>query len=192
MHTGVSTGLRTSIIAVSIVVLLLALFRLLLELVQLIQRTASYILDCKKRPSEILRYFPQYWSDWENWVEIAHYTCSIAFVLCVYTADGLCVTNPQWQVGVCAMFLGWFVFILFVSKLPIVGIYVIILLRISLTFVKLLFLAVLLVVAFGLTFFMMFTDFSIKVYLVIPIIEALAIDHANNYFCSISAAFPVL
>ena len=92
-----------------------------------------------------------------NWVECIQYICSIIFVV-VYAMDSFCVMDWQWQVGVVAVFLGWINLILFVSKLPFVGIYVIILISISKTFARMLIVTILLIVAFGITFFMIFYD----------------------------------
>ena len=103
-----------------------------------------------------------YVTDWVNWMESVQYICSIVFVV-VYDTDCFCVVNWQWQVGVVAVFWGWINLILFMSKLPFLGIYIIILIRISITFVKMLILTLLLIVAFGLTFFMVFLDADVMV-----------------------------
>ena len=125
----------------SVIVLLMGGSRLIFEIIQLIFQRLSYI------------------TDWVNWVESAQYICSIIFVV-VYGTDCFCVIDWQWQVGVVAVFLGWINLILFVSKLPFVGIYVIILIKICVTFVELLVLTLLLIVAFGLPFYMTFFDLN--------------------------------
>ena len=120
-------------------VLLLALSRLILEVVEL-------ILEIKK-----------YFFSLTNWVEVAQAICTIFFVS-IYNNDCFCVLNEQWQVGVAAVFLGWINMILFASRLPVVGSYVVIFIRIVKSFAKLLVLSILLVSAFGLTFYMVFFD----------------------------------
>ena len=132
------------VIGSSVIVLLMSISRLLFEVAQLCLQRLSYV------------------TDWVNWVECVQYICSIFFVI-VYAMDSFCVLNWQWQVGVVAVFLGWINLILFVSKLPFVGIYVIILISISKTFVRMLIVTILLIVAFGITFFMIFYDADVTV-----------------------------
>ena len=103
-----------------------------------------------------------YVADWINWMEIALYILSITFVL-VFRADCLCPLTWQWQIGVVAVFLGWINLIVFISKFPLTGIYVLMFVKILYTFLKVLILSILLVVAFGLTFYLAFTQPEILV-----------------------------
>ena len=64
----------------------------------------------------------------------------------------------QWQLGAIAVFLGWVDLIIFFSKLPLTGIYVVMFIDILYTFCRLFILSTLLVVAFGLAFFMAFNE----------------------------------
>ena len=64
----------------------------------------------------------------------------------------------QWQLGAIAVFLGWIDLIIFIRKLPLTGIYVVMFIDIFYTFCRLFFLSFLLVVAFGLAFYMTFND----------------------------------
>ena len=139
-----TAAIETQTLGLSFVVLVLALARLLFEVVQLVTQREAYL------------------KDWVNWVEIVQYTCTVIFVA-VYRNDCYCVLKWQWQVGVAAVFLGWMVMILFVTKLPWVGIYVIILFRICFTFLQFIGLILLLIVAFGLTFHMTFFDYGVMV-----------------------------
>ncbi len=139
MLAATTPDLRAFLITSSVILLVLALVRFIFEIIQLINSRLSYILN------------------WENWVEILQYVTTIIFVF-VYNTDCLCVLDWQWQIGVISVFLGWINLILFVSKLPFVGIYVIILLKISFTFFKMLILTVLLIISFAIPFFMVFFD----------------------------------
>ena len=136
--------METQTVGLSAVILLLAVARLVFELVQFVSQKLSYL------------------KDWINWVEIAQYTCTVVF-MAIYWNDCYCVLQWQWQVGVTAVFLGWIVMILFVTKLPWVGIYVIILTRICVSFLQFVGLILLLIAAFGLTFHMTFFDFQVNV-----------------------------
>ena len=131
--------LKAFLIVSSAIVLLLAVARLFFETIQFITKRLSYL------------------TDWINWVEIIQYVTTIIFVV-VYSTDNFCVLNWQWQIGVISIFLGWINLILFVSKLPFVGIYVLIFIKISMTFLKMLLLTILLIVSFGIPFFMVFFD----------------------------------
>ena len=126
------------------VVLLLALSRLVLEGIQLISM------------------FPRYLSDWINWMELILFVCSIIFVW-VFHVECLCPFKWQWQIGVVAVFLGWIDLIVFISKFPLTGIYVLMFVKILYTFLRMLILSTLLVVAFGLTFYLSFTQPEILV-----------------------------
>ena len=106
--------------------------------------------------------FPHYLLDWINWMEIILYLSSIIFV-CVFGSDCLCPLTWQWQIGVVAVFLGWIDLIVFISKFPLTGIYILMFIKISLTFLKTLILSALLVFSFGLTFYLTFTQPEILV-----------------------------
>ena len=103
-----------------------------------------------------------YMRDWFNFVEVAQYTCTIIFVV-IYQNQCFCVSVWQWQVGVAAVFLGWIVVVFYMVDLPFVGIYVLILIRICMTFFKFIILALLLIFTFGFTFHMIFYDRNVSV-----------------------------
>lgn len=64
----------------------------------------------------------------------------------------------QWQLGAIAVFLGWLNLIIFIRKFPLTGIYVVMFVDIFYTFCRLFFLSLLLVIAFGLAFYMAFNE----------------------------------
>ncbi len=120
---------------------------------------------------QLISQWRQYIRDYINWIEILLYVCSIIFVW-VFHIDCLCPLNWQWQIGVVAVFLGWINLIIFISKLPFAGIYVLMFVKILLTFLKMLTLSILLVLAFGLTFYLTFYQ---------P--EILVCDIVNLFYC---------
>ena len=67
-----------------------------------------------------------------------------------------CVTNGQWQVGVLAVFLGWINMISFLKLVPRLGVYVLMFQNVIYSFLKMLLLGLLLIIAFGLAFYMLF------------------------------------
>lgn len=120
--------------------ILLAVTRLIMEMVQL-----------------IIHGPPAYLSDPVNYIEISLYVSSIIFSF-VFTTPCLNIHHWQWQFGVLAVFLGWIVLITFLQKWPRPGIYVIVFLKTMESFLKVSFLAVLLVIAFALPFYMQFFE----------------------------------
>ena len=125
--------------AAAVIIIVLAALRLLLEASQFWYQLISYI------------------SDWVNWIEISLYILSIIFVS-VFRTPCLCPEGWQWQIGVMAVLLAWIDLIVICSKFPSIGIYVIMFVRIVRTFLKVSILSVLLVVTFGLTFYMTFSE----------------------------------
>ena len=141
---GLSTSRQASIYFTAIGVLIIAFLRLFLELYQLVTQHWRYVLD------------------WINWLEWCLFICSIIFVW-VFSSDCLCVSDRRWQVGVVAIFLGWIGLINFISKLPYIGIYVLMFFEILKTVLKLIAFAFLLVLGFGLVFYMTFFEPGITV-----------------------------
>ena len=123
----------------AIFVVLLALTRLIIEVFQMYHHDVHYFTDPV------------------NWMELFMAMFAIIFVW-VFNTDCLCTYYWQWQIGTIAVLLAWFDFIIFVQKLPTVGIYVAMLRNILWSFIKTLPLAVMLVIAFALGFFMLFSE----------------------------------
>ena len=74
-------------------------------------------------------------------------------------SDHCYCTRPwQWQVGVIAVFLSWMGLVFSIRKIPVVGIYVVMFITICENFIKVLILALLLILAFAVPFYMMFYD----------------------------------
>ena len=103
-----------------------------------------------------------YWLSWVNWLELTLFTFSAVFVW-VFHTECLCPMPAQWQIGVVVVFLGWIELIIIIRKLPLTGIYVVMFLDIFYTFCRLIILSTLLVVAFGLAFYMCFYDPAFRV-----------------------------
>ena len=134
-----SDSRRRSVFITAVFVIILALCRLVVEVLQMIQLKVNYF------------------TDWVNWLEIFMVVFAIIFAW-VFNTDCLCAQSWQWQIGTLAVFLAWVDFIIFVQKLPAVGIYVVMLTDILWIFIKTVPLTIMLVIAFGLGLFMTFFE----------------------------------
>lgn len=139
LTTVLNITLRRALLPMSAFIVLFSLIRLAMELFQAMQLRLRYLLS------------------WVNWIELLIFSSSILFVA-TFLTDCLCPTVWQWQVGAIAIFLGWVDLIVFIRKLPGTGIYVVMFLDIFYTFWRLFFLSMLLVIAFGLAFYMAFYE----------------------------------
>ena len=144
-HTSELSDTRLNFVfAAGVIIIVLAGLRLLLEASQFWYQLISYL------------------SDWVNWIEISLYILSIIFVS-VFRTPCLCPEGWQWQIGVMAVLLAWIDLIVICSKFPSIGIYVIMFAKIVGTFLKVIFISILLVVTFGLTLYMTFSEPQLQV-----------------------------
>ena len=121
------------------VTILTAFLQLAIEIFQLYRHPLDYVLD------------------WVNWLDIPLYLFSIVFTF-VFATPCLCVYSWQWQIGVVSVFLGWIRLINFLQKWPVTGVYVLMFVSILGSFMKIAFLALLLVIAFAFAFYMLLFD----------------------------------
>ena len=119
-------------------ILMLIFFRLLLELYQLYhQKVVNYILS------------------WVNWIEIVQYLSTFIFVI-YSNPQCFCATKWVWQAGIVALATSCLSLVIWIESLPLIGIYAIIMKKIAYSFLKVALFGVLLFVAFGLSFYMLF------------------------------------
>ena len=130
---------RQSVFAAAIFTIVFAIFRLVIEVYQMYKHRQSYF------------------ADWVNWLEVFTVVFAIIFAW-VFNTGCLCVHPWQWQIGTLAVFLAWTDFIIFVQKLPVIGIYVVMLTDILWIFIKTVPLTIMLVIAFALGLFMTFHE----------------------------------
>ena len=128
----------------AVIIIVFAVIRLLLEVLQFCYDLVNYLID------------------WVNWIEVILYAVSIVFAF-VFRTSCFCPQKWQWQVGVVAILLGWINFIIICAKFPIIGIYVIMFSKIVVTFLKVIIISILLVITFGLTFYMTFSEARFQV-----------------------------
>ena len=99
----------------------------------------------------------EYLTSFTNYIEVPLFMLTIVFAsVCSNECYGS--HSWQWQTGVIAVFLSWIVLILSIRKLPVIGIYVVMFLRICYNFMKVFVLALLLILAFAVPFYMVFYD----------------------------------
>ena len=89
-------------------------------------------------------------------MEISLLSMIISFVLSVRFNDCFCPNASQWQLGCVAIFLAWIDLILLMNAIPFVAISINMLISIMNSFVKLMFLPVLLIISFGIPLFLLF------------------------------------
>ena len=130
---------------------------------------------------QFVKYRIQYFIDWVNYLEILLFVFAIFFSF-VYTEDCYCPHRWQWELGAIAVFLSWIDLVIFIRKLPITGIYVVMFINIFYIFLKLVFLAILLVLAFAFSFNMLFND---------PIVENMGIVSVCVYVISFPLLLPL-
>lgn len=92
-----------------------------------------------------------------NFVEVLLFIFTI-IIASVRSSECYCTRPWQWRIGVIAVFLGWIALTHSIRKLPVVGIYVVMFIRICCNFMKVSFLALLLISAFAFPFYMTFYD----------------------------------
>ena len=102
---------------------------------------------------QLFIYSGEYLTSWVNLIEGFLYFGTIVFVLSDYEFCEL--INWRWQLGALCIFLSWINFVLFLSKEPTFGIYVIMLEVMIKTFLKTIPMTVLLILAFGQPFYML-------------------------------------
>jgi len=96
----------------------------------------------------------KYLRDANNYFQLALYIMTAIFI---FDFDECwCATTWQWQIGALAVFLSWFNFILVLRSMPHAAVPINIFLSICVTFLKLIFLPIMLVLAFGIPFYMIF------------------------------------
>ena len=96
----------------------------------------------------------QYWKDWQNYFQLGTFVGCIIFLV-GFGNPCWCTPDWQWQIGALAVCLAWFNFVIMLKDMPFAGVPINIFFNIVMTFLRLLFLPILLTLAFGIPFFML-------------------------------------
>jgi len=110
---------------------------------------------------QMVQFKQWYLLDWTNWIELVLFAFTIMFIF-VFPTPCLCPQNWQWELGIMAVFLAWIDLVLFVQKFPVFGIYIVMFLKICKTFLWTVVLTTLLIISFGLAFYMAFYEPQLK------------------------------
>ena len=147
------------------ITIVFSVLRLLLEVCQIVNLSDMFNVHNKRDGYEKITENGKYtwFIKWEyftspiNYVEITLYILSLIFIS-VIRRECLCPSYHQWQAGAMALFLAWLNLLLFMNKWPGLGIYISMLLRIILNFVKVSIIALFLVISFGFGFYLAFYE----------------------------------
>ena len=96
-----------------------------------------------------------YFNDVDNYFQLALFALTTSFII-GFDNHCWCATTWQWQIGALAVFLSWFNVILVLRYMPHAAVPINMFLSICITFLKLIFLPAVLVLAFGMPFYMIF------------------------------------
>ncbi|XP_011407359.2 PREDICTED: transient receptor potential cation channel subfamily A member 1 homolog, partial [Amphimedon queenslandica] len=105
--------------------------------------------------AQVIQFKLEYLSSFVNYIEVPLFILTIMFTS-VRSNQCYCTHSWQWQVGVIAVFLSWIALVFSIRKLPVVGIYVVMFIKIFNNFIKVVVLALLLISAFAFPLYMMF------------------------------------
>ena len=98
----------------------------------------------------------KYFKELDNYFQVISFLLTITFVAPGFANNCWCAYNWQWQIGALALCLGWFNLIIILKNMPWTAIPIIMFINICITFLKVLFLPFLLLMAFALPFYMVF------------------------------------
>ena len=116
--------------------------RAVMELLQFLQRRRGYLTDL------------------ENYLEILLIFSTVTFAIAGQAGRCFCVKSYAWQFGALAVFLAWIDLVIFLKKLPLTAIPINMLHDIVLTFLKLIYLPLILIISFAIPFYMLFSRVS--------------------------------
>jgi len=122
----------------AIIIIVLSFIRIITEIIEIYFRRSRYFLEL------------------ENWLQMCSFVSSIIFVSYGLQSGCQCPESWQWQFGAFSVLVSWLSLIMLLKEFPLTGIYVEMFIHIIFTFMKLFLFAFLLVISFGLTFYMIF------------------------------------
>ena len=107
----------------------------------------------------VFRYVMREWIKvsfyFQAFVRFGAFLPTIIFVFGFWN-DCWCTPPWQWQIGALALFMAYINLLLTLKRMPILGVPITMLLNIVITFLKLIYLPVLLIIAFAIPFYMVF------------------------------------
>ena len=134
-------GYRRFLAAADDLLYLLSTIGFLVEFVQLMNRGKRY-----------------FW-DFDNYLQLSLYTLTILFID-DFDHECWCSTPLRWQIGAFAVFFSWLNFIFLLKYMPYTAVPINMFLSICVAFLRMIFLPILLILAFGIPFYMVFVKVS--------------------------------
>jgi len=116
--------------------------RTITEILEFISRGRNYLIES------------------ENYLEMLLIGSTVTVAIVGHAEECFCLESYAWQFGALAVFLGWIDLVMYLRKLPITGIPINMLQNVIWTFLKLIYLPAILIVAFALPLYMLFTRVS--------------------------------
>ena len=112
------------------------------ELLQFLQRRKNYLTDL------------------ENYLELLLIFSTFTFATAGQSEGCFCLSGFAWQFGALSVFLAWIELVLHLKKLPLTAIPINMLYSIVFTFIRLIYLPAILLIAFAIPFHMLFSRVS--------------------------------
>ena len=97
----------------------------------------------------------KYFEDSDNYFQLALYISTVIFIH-GFDNECWCSNTWQWQIGALAVFLSWFNFIFILKYMSYTAIPINMFLRVCVKFLKMIFLPIVLILAFGVPHYMVF------------------------------------
>ena len=113
-----------------------------IELLQFLQRRKGYLTDP------------------ENYLELLLIFSTFTFATAGQSEGCFCLEDYAWEFGALAVFLAWIDLVLHLKKFPLTAIPINMLQNIVVTFLKIIYLPVILIIAFAIPFYMLFSRVS--------------------------------
>ena len=137
-----SSGEQVFLRFAAVILLIFCALRSTMELLEFIQRRLQYLKEM------------------DNYLEIILIVSTAIFAIAGHSSNCFCVNSFAWQFGAAALFLGWIDLIMYLKNLPLTGIRINMLQTVVITFLKLVYLPAILIIAFALPFYMLFSRVS--------------------------------
>ena len=111
---------------------------------------------------QLMNIYWRYFTNPDNYFQLASYIVTFIFIviLIVNGNDNWCSTPEQWQIRTFIIFLPWLNFIFILKDMPYTAIPINRIFSICVTFLTLIFLAMLLILTFGIPFYVVFEKVS--------------------------------
>ena len=166
-----SPSKKRGLTVIGLCTVIFSCIRLFMELCELINFD-FLATQCRRRQQRSRRTgsrfsFPrfihwEYFKKFQNYLEVPLYSLSIIFSFVIYN-ECLCPSSNLWQAGIVAILLAWVNLLHFFNKWPLTGKYIAMFQAILFRFLKVLIIALVLLVAFSLAFYMALHEPSLPV-----------------------------